>query len=221
MELTEQRLLRRLQSVDVFGEEHRDEFSATSRARQLFDDLKPILADLQDAQTEQTASTGGAKGSTRAKATILGELWRDTGRIEATAREMRTLPDDQKGVFVRGSRREPDVVATAKAFIAAATPIWNQFVAYELPADLLEEMQNDVDDYTNYFASQQGQQQSRVSSGATIESALERGGEILDELRPIVKNKFDGNDAILSEWASATRYPSRAQTPKPASTPPS
>lgn len=220
MDLLEQELTRRLQNVDVFGDNHRADFASASQAITLFDELKTVIAALQGAQGQQTASGGGAKGSTRAKSAILGELKRDMNRIADTAQQIKTLPDNIKAVLVRSPSREAEVVNQARVFVQTATPLWASFIAYELPTNLLTEMQSDLDDYDSIYASQQSDSQSRIGAGTDIESGLERGGEILDELRPIVKNKYDGNDATLREWASATRYPGRDKNKPPAPTPP-
>jgi hypothetical protein len=219
MDLLEQELTRRLQNVDIFGDNHRADFAPTSQAVTLFDELKTVIAALQGAQGQQTASGSGAKGSTRAKSAILGGLKRDINRIADTAQQIKTLPDNIKSVLVRSPSREAEVVNQARVFVQTATPLWASFVAYELPANLLTEMQSDLDDYDAVYASQQSGSQSRIGAGTDIERGLGRGGEILDELRPIVKNKYDSNDAILREWSSATRYPGRDKT-KPAPTPP-
>lgn len=220
MDLLEQELTRRLQNVDVFGDNHRADFAPASQAITLFGELKTVIAALQAAQGQQAASGGGAKGSTRAKSAILGELKRDINRIANTAQQIKTLPDDIKAVLVRSPSREAEVVTAARVVVQTATPLWAQFVAYELPANLLTEMQSDLNDYDSAFASQQRGSQTRIGAGTEIESGLERGGEILDELRPIVKNKYDGNDPVLREWASASRYPGRDKTKAPAPIPP-
>lgn len=220
MDLLEQDLTRRLQNVDVFGDNHRAEFAPTSPAITLFDELKTVIASLQSAQNQQAASGGSAKGSTRAKSAILTELRRDMNRIADTAQQIKALPAEVKSVLVRAPSREAEVVAQAKVFIQTATPLWASFIAYEMPANLLSEVQNDLDDYNAAYASQQSGAQSRIGAGSSIESGLERGSEILDELRPIIKNKFAGNDGVLREWASASRYPERDKTKPPTPTPP-
>ncbi len=215
MELMEQLLLKRYEDVGVFGDNNGAAFAPTSRATTLFGELKnSVVSGLQAAQSQQSGSGGGAKGSTRAKATILGELWRDEGRIAETARQMVTLADQEKGYFVRPVKRELEVVNAARTFIERGTPLWAKFVEYELPTDLLSEVQADLDDYDAAYNAQQGGTQTRIGAGHSIETLIERGNEIIEELRPMVKNKFMGNTALLAQWASASRYPERDKKPK-------
>ncbi len=108
--------------------------------------------------------------------------------------------------------RETGVVAAARAFIEKGTPLWAKFVAYELDADLLTDMQADLSEYDATYAAQQGNTQSRIGAGNSIDTLLGRGNDITEELRPIVKNKFDDNAGILAAWASAVRYPGRDKT---------
>ena len=218
MELFAQKLLRRLEDVDVFGDRKRSAFNPNSRAIALFDELKIVIADIKKHEGEQTIGGSGGKGATRAKASILAELWRDMGKIEETAREMTTLSPIEKAYFVRPTRRELEIVNSAKTFIEKATPLWEKFEAYELASDLLAEMRADVDEYDANYSAQQTAIQNRIGAGSGIDAGLERGQEIIDELRPIVKNKFAGDAVALLEWKSAIRYPERHETPAP--TPP-
>ncbi len=214
MTLLEQDLLKRLQNCDVFGDNNRAAFAPTSQALPLFAELKSLTAQLQIQQSAQGASGGGALGSTRAKSTILGELWRDEGKIDQTAAQMTTLTPQQKGYFVRPVRRETEIVSSARTFIKEGTPLWAKFVAYELDADLLADMAADLADYDAAYGAQQGDVQNRIGAGQDIDALLERGNSITEELRPIIKNKFAGKAGILAAWASAVRYPERDKSKK-------
>ncbi len=215
MTLLEQDLLKRLQNCGVFGTTHRAAFAPTSRAIGVFDELGGVVTELETIQNQQIAAGGGAIGSTRAKSTILGELWRDTGSIDETARQMKTLTDQQKGYFVRpDTKREVGLVGAARTFIEQGTPIWAKFVAYELAEDLLTDMQADLDEYDATYGEQQGDRQERVGATTELEPLFERGNAALDELRPIIKNKFKNDAGILAAWASAVRYPQRDKVKK-------
>lgn len=215
MTLLEQDLLKRLQNCDVFGDQNRAAFAPTSRALPLFDELKSITTDLQTVQANQGASGGAAIGSTRAKSAILSELWRDLGKIDGTAKQMTTLSAQEKGYFVRpATTRETGVVAATRTFNDKGTPLWTKFVAYELPADLLVEMGADLAEYDATYAAQQNDTQGRIGAGMDIDALIARGNDITEELRSIVKNKFEDNAGILAAWASAVRYPGRDKTRK-------
>lgn len=209
MELLEELQLKRFEDVDVFGDHNRAAFAPTSRAVALFDQLKTVVAGLKAAQGTQSVGGGGSLGARRAKSVLLGEMWRDMGRIASTADKMKNLSDEQKAVFVRPLRREAEIVNSTRVFIEKGTPLWAKFVEYELPDDLLTEMQTDLDDYNAAYTSQQGGKQARIGAGATIDELIEAGTEITEELRPIVSNKFEGQGAILQAWKSAVRYPPR------------
>ena len=215
MNLLEQQQLKRFEDVEIFGAAHRADFASGGVGLGLFDELKTVIGALQNAQTEQASGEGGSKGGTRGKNVILSELKRDIGRISETARQMKTLSDVEKGYFVRPAEREEAILGAARAFIEKATPLWAKFQAYEMPADLLSEMQSDLDEYDVNYSAQQSNRQSRIGVGQSLDELGGRGGEILGELRPIVNNKFHDNPAVLTQWKSATRYPPRKK-PQPA-----
>lgn len=215
MTLLEQDLLKRLQNCGVFGTTHRAAFAPSSRGRALFDELAGVVTELETIQNQQIASGGGAIGSTRAKSTILGELWRDMGAIDETAKQMKTLTDQQKGFFVRpATTREVGLIGAARTFIQEGTALWSKFVAYELDANLLVDMKADLDEYDLIYGQQQGDRQERVGATTELEPLFERGNAALDEMRPIIKNKFKNDAGILAAWASVVRYPQRVKMPK-------
>ncbi len=217
MNLLEQQQLKRFEDVDIFGSAHRGDFASGGVALGLFDDLKTVIGALHDAQSSQMSSEGGSKGGTRGKNVILSEMKRDIGRINETARQMKTLSDVEKGYFARPAEREEAIVGAARTFIEKATPLWAKFEAYEMPADLLTEMQSDLDEYNANYGAQQSNRQSRIGAGQSLDEFIGQGSEILDELRPIVNNKFHDNPAVLTQWKSATRYPARKKAqPAPA-----
>jgi len=82
-----------------------------------------------------------------------------------------------------------------------------------MPADFIEDLNSNITALETTIAQQGNAVGDRAASGAGIEDKVDRGMEILRELRGIVQVKYANNPTVLAEWASAShveRAPRRA-----------
>jgi len=121
------------------------------------------------------------------------------------------------------SRVRPQIlINAARAFKAAAEPLKAHFIAHEMSADFLDELQEDLDDFESAISDQSSGVGNRVAAGAGLDELIERGNEIVRKLDAIVRNKYANNAAVLAEWTSAShteRAPRRAKPAPPPATP--
>lgn len=92
----------------------------------------------------------------------------------------------------------------ARAFVAAATPLKNEFIRHELPASFLEDLNAAVSAFENALSSQIQNVDRRVTATAAIEAVIERGRQLVRELDAIVSNKYRNDRATLAAWESAS-----------------
>jgi hypothetical protein len=146
--------------------------------------------------------------------------------MEAIVRTARVLSDEVPGIqdkfrMPRGSN-DRDLLNAARAFKADAEPLKAHFIAHELPADFLDELQEHIDDFESAISDQSTGVGNRVAAGAGLDELIERGNEIVRKLDAIVRNKYANNAAVLAEWTSAShteRAPRRARPQQPPATP--
>src|SRR6185436_12792194 len=72
-------------------------------------------------------------------------------RMEGIVRTARALGDEVPGIqdkfrMPRGSN-DRDLINAARAFKSDAEPLKAHFIAHEMPADFLDELQEDIDDF--------------------------------------------------------------------------
>jgi hypothetical protein len=107
------------------------------------------------------------------------------------------------------------LVSSSRAFIEAATPLRSEFIARELPATFIEDLNSALSAFENAVNSQNVSREKRVAATTAVKNALAGGMSLKRELDPIVRNKFEADPATLAAWTSASHV-ERAPKAKPA-----
>ena len=131
-----------------------------------------------------------------------------------------TIPAlDEKFRVPRGENDEI-LIAAARAFATDAVPLSAQFVAHEMPATFIDDMNASIVKLNTTMTKQSSAVGDRVGARAGINESLDEGTSILRKLDPIMRNKYADDAATLAEWTSASHI-ERAPKHKPApATPP-
>jgi hypothetical protein len=201
---SENRKLHMFQRSHQFFSARAADFAAGSLASQLTAELATVIADLES-QAAAEASSGGAARQGSASRAEARETLRDD--LEAIYRTVRTF-DDEPGLHekfrVPRGRNDQQLLNSARAFAADALPLKANFIAHELPASFIEDLNDDIADFERAMADQSDGVGARVASAAAIDEAVERGTQIIRKLHAIVKNKYRHSPAALAEWTSAS-----------------
>jgi hypothetical protein len=205
--------------VHNFGGAHASEFLATSLGHQLFLDIGTVVADFNQYAAAEASGHGDARQGTELRALARAAL---RERMEGIVRTARALGDEVPGIedkfrMPRGTN-DRDLVNAARAFKADAEPLKAHFIAHEMSADFLDELQEDIDDFESAMNDQSSGVGTRVAAGAALDELIQRGNDIVRKLDAIVRNKYANNAAVLAEWTSAShteRAPRRAKPDQP------
>lgn len=210
----ESRTYQKLLRVRNFGNAHAGDFSASSLGTQTFAILGGVVTEIESHSTSETSAHGSARQGTETRAQSRAALRDDLESIARTARVMSVeIPGLNDKFRLPRNNNDNDLLNTARAFLADATPFKAQFIAYELPADFLEDLQDDINAMQTAISNQSSGVGNHVAANAALEDALGRGVEIARKLDAIVRNKYENNRAALAEWTSAShteRGPRRA-----------
>ena len=182
----DQRSYDRLTRVRTFGLENDADFAPTSKARTHFANVDQHIKDLDAAKAGQTPARGS-------KETLIEELRADLKNISRTARAI-TLTD---ATFPSGSYRLPEnpaesaLLTLADAVLANFEPapgdspktladktaLAARFIAYELPADFVGDLRQDLNAVRQTTQSNQGETQEGVENTAAIAEILPRAAQ--------------------------------------------
>ena len=209
--------------VRDFGSEHTADFDANSLGRQLFTSLGVVVTEVEGHASSQTSARGASRQGTDTRAHARAALRDDLEAIRRTARALDGVVRGLSDKFrVPHNTNDQDLLNAGRAAHTDATPIKTQFIAHEMPADFLEDLQADIDALEASISGQSTGVGQHVAAGAALDDAIARGMDIVRKLDAIVRNKHANNAAVLAEWTSAShteRTPRRAKAAS-APTPP-
>jgi hypothetical protein len=202
---TENRKRQMFSRVDGFGVEHANDFAANSIGKQLFTALRGIIAELDGHASSEVSGRGFARQGTTTRAAARHALTEDLQAIRRTARAM---ADDVTGLDDK-FRMPPDqndqlLLNAARAFATDAAPLSAQFIAHELPADFLADLDAGIAALEQAIDNQSSGVGDHVAAGAAIDDAINRGMITVRKLDAIVRNKYADDRAVLAEWTSAS-----------------
>jgi hypothetical protein len=203
--------------VDALGDALTNDFAASSVGKQLFENLKTAIAEVEGHAAAEASGRTSARHGTGTRSEARENLRAD---LDAISRTARIMADDVPGVLNKfpAPLRNNDqaLINTARAYLADATPFKAQFIAHELPADFLEDLAADIEAMVAAIADQSSGIGDHVAAGAALDDALDRAVEIVRKLEVIMKNKYAHRPDVLAEWTSAShteRAPRRSAGP--------
>jgi len=167
-------------------------------------ELTAVISELDGHTAAGTSGGSAARQGTVTRAEARGALREDLEAINRTARAMDDEPGlNEKFRLPRGNN-DQQLLSAARAFAADALPLKARFIAHELPADFLEDLDADITALEEAMGDQSGGLGSRVAASAVIDDAIERGTVIARKLDAIIRNKYGNDRATIAEWTSAS-----------------
>jgi len=221
MKDTERRRLEMFIRVREFGSAHAAQFPPASFAGEQFAILDTAIDALELQGSVQTSGKGTVRESITSKAAARDEVMRDLEAISRTARAMAlTTPGVGDKFRIPHNQSHQEVLAVARAAAADAPPHKAEFIKRGLPADFIEDLQDDIEEMEGAIARKALGTESHTAATAAIDTEIERGMNALRELDSLMRNTFSNDPATLAAWTGAShveRAP-RSQTKQP--TPP-
>ena len=192
------------------------DFSQTSIARQMIGGLTGAIEDLEASAADQQASHGQVQQHTTTKGDARRALRDD---LEAINRVARLIGREDLFPLPPGDNDEL-LISAARAFAANAFPLKAQFIANEMPANFLEDLNADISAYDAAVAAQGDALGDRIAAGSGVSDAIDRGMELKRKLDIIIKTKYANDPQVLAEWASASHVERAPRRSKAEATPP-
>lgn len=195
-----------------FGVENSADFPPASLGGQKFAALNALVIEIDHLGAQQSAGSGAARTSTEEKRVARETIRRIMRAISDTAEAMETSHPGISNTFrMPRSNGDETLINTARAFLSAARPMRDEFLAFEMPETFIEDLTADIAKFEEATGSRNSNTRKRVSATASIRDALERAMQLRSELNPVVRNKYRDNPAKLAAWESASHVerPSR------------
>jgi hypothetical protein len=192
-----------LKSTQEFGSKYAAQFPDTSKAKTAFARLPVLLAEIGSDDTKPGAA---ASPATAKKQSQIDEVRIDLLAIAKTAR---SIAEDEPGfstAYKMGDDTQRATIQTAKDFLKelAKPGIAAKFIAYDLPADFVADLQADLAAIGETGEEQIEDKREAVGSTAEVRRLIQEGKDLLKVLNTAVPNKFRDQPAILAEWQTAS-----------------
>jgi hypothetical protein len=209
--------------VRDFGTSYAPDYSANTFAVELYTTLNEVIAGLESQTSTQSSSISASRQHSRSKSVARDELERSMRAISRTARAMvKTIPGLEEKFRFSSELKDQDLIARARAFAADALPVKAEFIKRGLPADFLDDLNDDIEQFEEAIALRIQGTGMHISATAAIDDLIERGMEMVRELDPIMRNIFAQDAAKVAAWRSASRVeraPRRAKRGQPPAPP--
>ncbi len=218
----ERRQLEMLIQVRNFGLLRGAEFAPESVGGTAFLAIGEVVNDLMQFVGDKSLKGNLVREKTNLKSTMQKALFEDLKRISRTARIMSERnPGFQQLFQLPRFLNELDLLAKATAFLANAEPLAAEFVRYEMPADFIERLREQIQAFGAAVNHRNVIVESASALNVSIQVLLKKGMELARRLDVVVHNKYAGDVGVLKAWERASRVerPARASVsqarPKP------
>lgn len=189
------------------------DFSETGVARQLYTQLQGVIARLESSSAEQASGIGQARQRTQSRGSARLSLRDALEAIHSVAVAM-GLGEQ----FPLPERADASLLQVGRAAARDLTPLKAQFIAHEMPADFIEDLQAEIAAFETEIAEHGNAVGDHVQASEAIDEAIEEGIELVEKLDGIMRAKYASNRAVLAEWMSAShteRAPKRSANAAP------
>jgi len=218
--------------VQTFGNDNAADFAAGSVAKANFDSISQVITGLDQAKAGQVTSANTSMD------TLINAVRLDIQNITRTAA---AIDQDEPGFadkFHPPKAYNPAaLLTTADAFLlqltvqpsdsnavkTAKAALVAKFVAHEMSANFVTNLQTDRDAITDAQAAMESGSEDRIGNTAAISPLIQQGMKALNTLDAIMNNKYSAQPDKMAAWNSAShieRAPQRnSPQPTPAPTP--
>jgi hypothetical protein len=214
MQKSETRVLDMLRSVRLHGQARAAAFPANSRGGELYVSVNAGIGNIERISGEQAEHERNFREASKRKDVAEDSLRELMVSINRTARSMsRTTPGAEEKFRLPPNRDGEMWLAAARAFVAEAGPLADEFVRRNTAPDFIDDLKARTLAVVQADDAQQKAENARVAATADLAAAIQQGLEDVRELDAIVRNTFAGNEAELAAWKSAShveRAPRRA-----------
>ena len=190
--------------VRDFGLAHAGLFAASTVGAQMFATVAATVTALSDHAKTQVQGQGAADEGVATKAAGRRALRSQLEQISHTARALAVdTPGLEKKFRLPSNLNDQTLLATARAFADDASAVATAFVAHELPANFLVQLNDQIEKFEAAIHDRSSGRSAHIAARAGIRATLRSGLVAVTKLDAIMPNKLDGDPVALAAWESA------------------
>ncbi|MFL6215837.1 MAG: hypothetical protein ACJ74J_18280 [Blastocatellia bacterium] len=181
-----------------------------------------VVTEIEQTASAQTSSAGSSRQGTESKDLAREALLDEIETLTVTARAMALNNVGLENKFrIPRNASDQEVLTTARAFLADATPLAEEFIRHEMSKDFLDHLGDAIADMEQAISERNHHREGRVSSTVALGEVIARGIKQVKQLNAVVRNKYRNDAAKLAGWTSASHVeqPPRHKAAPPAAPP--
>lgn len=206
--------------IGEFAAHHAGHFPSDGFAATLFTELAGITRELDAHAAAEFSHSGGGRLKQAVKNDSRDMLENRLRAIARTARAIAVvIPNFERNFDFPAHPADRELIDLARSFADAAAPYAAEFVKFSMPTDFLDRLAAETAAFAEALSEKRLVRTAKSESVNAIDTAVERGLNIVRQLDAIVRNTFP-DDATITEWKRASR-PERTKSrpaPEPAKT---
>jgi hypothetical protein len=225
------RRLQRATRVQTFGRDNAADFAAGSKAAGFLLELDPVVFALTAATVGQLRTPVGKPARIEALSVDFKDIARTSRAIKlddpgfddsvyrhpATSSEIPvTTHADSLLDLLENDTRPVTAGGDTPAQLAAKAALRANFIAYELPADFVEDLRRDRTALDDCNSGKHSDNLEGIESTSAIDTLLGKAQAIITRLDAAIQNKYSRDPDKLAAWKSASRTeraPRKAEVP--------
>ena len=209
------RRLAMLGRVNGFRERYTADFPNGTEGARLLDIAATAEADAIAGGADQSSGGGESRAGSASKAELYESLLDDLRAISATAKPLsKKIAGLDEKFRVPRSISQINIITAARAFLQDATPLAAEFIQYEMAADFLTDLAEDIEAYDKAANDQGDGLGKRVGATRTLAQSISEGCAAVRDADPLMRNKYKSQPAKLAEWFTASHVERAPRTPK-------
>ena len=179
-------------------------FPANSMGAQLATRLNTLMLDLDQLVADESSSEGSKREGTATREAAREALREGMEGVSRTARAIENqVPGFAEKFRMPAGNNDGALVDAGLAFADNAEPELARFIAFGMPPDFIEDLQNDIAAVRAAMSAQSTGVADRKAAGVLIEDKLDEIMLVRREMDAYVRNAFRDDARVLSEWTSA------------------
>lgn len=195
-----------------FNTRNQADYAAQTEAAAQFNIIDSAIDELED---HQSAQSSGARGqAVERKAVLVAAIRRKMKDIARTARALNIADEGFRHLFsIPESSSQQKLLAAAREFASEAARHKADFLRLAMPADFIDELNEDIADFERATGDKASAQGTGTSATAGVDAEIERGMNAAVVLDAMMKNIYRDNSAKLAEWMQARHVRRSARKP--------
>jgi hypothetical protein len=191
-------------------------FRKGSPGADLVAQFKSQVAELQSLTATQVSEAGQSRAYTHSRGVSRESL---KAAMEEVSRTAQAIAITVPGLAARfeAMNHVPDskLETRARALIESVKPYVKQFVDFEMEPDFIKTLESKLQAFTESVANHKASRTAHVAASQLIVETMERTLTTLEQLDPIIRNKFRGNTGLKLKWENVRHIERRWIYKKP------